>query len=295
MMSNLSPKPEWLRTKIPGLAGDSKIFQDIRERSLCTVCVEAHCPNQMTCFGNGTATFMLLGPSCTRRCTFCAVEKKAAAAVDPEEPHRIAAAVAEMGLKYCVLTMVTRDDLPDGGALHIVRTVEALRDMSPEIQIELLISDLGGNRGALDMILDATPAVLNHNIETAPRLYREVRPQADYQRSLSLLSHASDHTSSMVTKSGIMVGLGESKKEIVQTMDDLRECGCQLLTIGQYLAPSRRHYPVVRYVTPEEFAAYEDEALKRGFKAAAIAPLVRSSYRADELYRSAAAGKASYQ
>ena len=294
MMPNLSPRPEWLRTKIPGLVSNSKVFQDIRERALCTVCVEAHCPNQPTCFGNGIATFMLLGPSCTRRCTFCAVEKKAAAAVDPEEPHRIAAAVAEMGFKYCVLTMVTRDDLPDGGALHIVRTVEALRNMSPEIQIELLISDLGGNRNALDIILDAAPAVLNHNIETAPRLYREVRPQADYQRSLSLLSHASDHASSPVTKSGIMVGLGESKKEILQTMDDLCECECQLLTIGQYLAPSRQHYPVVRYVTPEEFAEYEDEALKRGFKAAAIAPLVRSSYRADELYRSAAAGKASY-
>lgn len=284
MIAPDSPKPEWLRIKAEGFISDTGVFQDIKERSLCTVCVEAHCPNQLTCFNNGTATFMLLGPNCTRHCTFCAVEKKTAAAVDPEEPHRIALAVSQLELKFCVLTMVTRDDLGDGGAAQIVKTVEAVRDLTPEIQIELLISDLGGNRDALNSILNVHPHVLNHNIETVPRLYPAVRPQAVYDRSLALLSHAADHEPSVVVKSGIMVGLGEKKEEVHQVMDDLRQSGCRILTIGQYLAPSPQHHPVVRYVPPDEFEEYETEARRRGFEATAVAPLVRSSYRADELF-----------
>jgi lipoic acid synthetase len=207
--------------------------------------------------------------------------------LDPNEPARIAQIVSQMSLNYCVLTMVTRDDLIDGGAAHMCISVETIRDWVPAIKLELLISDLCGNWHGLDMVLDLQPEVLNHNIETVPRLYHRVRPHANFSRSLELLARAASHHHSIVTKSGIMVGLGETKAELLQTMDDLRKAGCQLLTIGQYLAPSKQHHPVVRYVTPEEFFEYKAEALKRGFSGIASAPLVRSSYQAKELYRSA--------
>lgn len=263
----------------------------IKNKDLHTVCVEAHCPNQLECFNQGTATFLLLGPNCTRRCTFCAVGKSRVHPVDPSEPYRTAQAIAEMRLKYSVITMVSRDDLPDGGAEHIAQTVEAVRKACPSIGIELLISDLAGNWRALDKVLNTAPEVLNHNLETVARLYPQVRPQANYRRSLELLNRAFSHYPPLVTKSGLMLGLGETKKEVLKAMDDLRENGCHLLTLGQYLCPSERHHTVIRYVPPAEFAEYEAEALVRGFYGVASAPLVRSSYHAEELYR-IASGKA---
>jgi lipoic acid synthetase len=244
----------------------------------------------MECFGRGTATFLLLGPSCTRRCTFCAVDKSSVHPVDPAEPGRIADAVAQLQLNFCVLTMVTRDDLSDGGARQVADTVAAIRKARPGMGIELLISDLHGNREALERVLEARPEVLNHNIETVPRLYPEVRPQADFRCSLELLERASAHRPLLVTKSGIMLGLGETRQEVIDTMQAVRSTGCRLLTLGQYLAPSKEHHPVVRYVPPEEFAEYEGAGLRMGFTGVASSPLVRSSYEAERLYREASAG-----
>ena len=278
-------KPAWLRRRLPPSGRSAAVVAAIKNRGLHTVCEEAHCPNQLECFGSGTATFLLLGPTCTRRCTFCAVDKSPVHIPDPEEPLRTAEAVAQMKLAFCVATMVTRDDLPDGGARHVARTIEAIREKSVGVGIEVLISDLGGNWAALEMVLTAAPEVLNHNLETVPRLYSQVRPQANYHRSLELLARARSHVPPLVTKSGLMLGLGETKEEVLEVMGDLRQAGCNLLTLGQYLAPSEHHHPVVRYVPPEEFAEYEAHALKRGFNGVASAPLVRSSYRADELYR----------
>jgi lipoic acid synthetase len=215
------------------------------------------------------------------------VDKSVVQPVDPEEPARIAKAVAQLELGFCVLTMVTRDDLPDGGACHIVETVAAIRKECPGLGIEILISDLRGNWTALAKVLGSRPEVLNHNVETVPRLYPEVRPQADYQRSLELLARASSHTPLLVTKSGIMLGLGEIREEVLATLRDIRNAGCRLLTLGQYLAPSERHHPVVRYVPPEEFAEYEILALEMGFSGVASSPFVRSSYQAGRLYEEA--------
>lgn len=281
------PKPAWLRRRLPPAGRSATVMAAIKNRGLHTVCEEAHCPNQLECFGSGTATFLLLGPSCTRRCTFCAVDKSPVHKPDPGEPARTGEAVAQMELKFCVVTMVTRDDLSDGGARHVARTVEIIHQNCPGVGVEVLISDLGGNWRALDTVLAAKPEVLNHNLETVPRLYPQVRPQADYRRSLELLSRAHAHAPPLVTKSGLMLGLGETKEEILTVMDHLREGGCHVLTLGQYLAPSELHHPVVRYIPPEEFAEYEAEALARGFYGTASAPLVRSSYRAEELYRTA--------
>ena len=280
-------KPAWLRRRFPPVGRSATVMAAIKDRGLHTVCEEAHCPNQLECFSRGTATFLLLGPSCTRRCTFCAVDKSHVHPPDSGEPDRTAQAVAQMDLSFCVLTMVTRDDLSDGGAGHIARSVEAIRKECPDVTVELLISDLGGNWDALETVLSTRPEVLNHNIESVPRLYPQVRPQANYQRSLELLAEASVHMPPMVTKSGMILGLGETKEEVLEAMDDLREAGCHLFTLGQYLAPSERHHPVVRYVPPEEFSEYKAEALARGFYGVASAPLVRSSHRADELYRTA--------
>lgn len=280
-------KPAWLRIKVPAVRDENEIIARVKARALCTVCVEAQCPNQLECFNRSTATFMLLGPHCTRRCTFCAVGKKEVLPPNPNEPEAIADAVAQMELNYCVLTMVTRDDLSDGGSDHIARTVAAIRNQNPKTAVELLISDLAGNTEALDSIIALKPAVLSHNIETVARLYPAVRPQADYQRSLALLKHVAKVGGPIVAKSGIMVGLGENRDEVLATMDELLASGCQLLTIGQYLAPSNRHYPVQRYVPPTEFDDYHQEALEKGFVGVFSAPLVRSSYRAHTLYHQA--------
>ena len=286
-MSISPPKPPWLRKKIPAAGLNAEILATIKEGAMHTVCAEAKCPNQMECFSKGNATFLLLGPNCTRRCRFCAVEKNPVQPPDPAEPFRTARAVARMGVAFCVLTMVTRDDLPDGGAEHIARTIRAIRRECPGVGVEMLISDLAGNRAALKTVLKAGVEVLNHNIETVPRLYPAVRPQADYRRSIDLLAASKELAPQILTKSGIMLGLGETRDEVLQAMDDLIGAGCGLLTLGQYLAPSDRHHPVVRYVTPEEFDAYRVAAKKRGFSGVASAPLVRSSYRAGLLYQNA--------
>lgn len=286
-MSISPPKPPWLRKKIPAAGLNAEILATIKEGAMHTVCAEAKCPNQMECFSKGNATFLLLGPNCTRRCRFCAVEKNPVKPPDPAEPLRTARAVARMGVAFCVLTMVTRDDLPDGGAEHIARTIRAIRRECPGVGVEMLISDLAGNRAALKTVLKAGLEVLNHNIETVPRLYPAVRPQADYRRSIDLLAASKELAPQILTKSGIMLGLGETRDEVLQAMDDLIGAGCGLLTLGQYLAPSDRHHPVVRYVTPEEFDAYRVAAKKRGFSGVASAPLVRSSYRAGLLYQNA--------
>jgi len=280
-------KPAWLRTRIRPQDHYVNFIGELKNSSLHTVCAEAHCPNQPDCFNRGIATFLLLGPYCTRNCTFCAVRKDPILLPDPDEPERIASAVSQMGIKYCVITMVTRDDLPDGGADHIVRTIEKIHEKCPGIGVEILISDLNGDWDALRSVVSSGPEVLNHNIETVPRLYRKIRPQANYLRSIRLLNHAASQAPSLVTKSGLMLGLGETKGEIRNTLENLREVGCQLLTLGQYLAPSNEHYPVIRLVPPEEFENLEAEALSLGFSGVASAPLVRSSYRAEWLYQKA--------
>jgi len=286
-MTNSAPKPPWLRKKIPSGGHKPEILATIKEGALHTVCAEAKCPNQMECFSKGTATFLLLGPNCTRNCRFCAVGKHPVQPPDPEEPVRVARAVARMGVAFCVLTMVTRDDLPDGGADHIARSIDTIRRECPGVGIEVLISDLAGDRTALRTVLEAGPEVLNHNIETVPRLYPAVRPQADYKRSIDLLAASNALAPEMITKSGIMLGLGETRDEVLQVMDDLIGAECKLLTLGQYLAPSEKHHPVIRYVTPEEFKDYQIAAEERGFSGVASSPFVRSSYRAGSLYQNA--------
>ena len=286
-MNASKTKPSWLRRRLPPIGLSKTVDAAIKNGSLHTVCEEAHCPNQMDCFGQGTATFLLLGPSCTRHCNFCTIDKSPVRPPDPEEPTHIAKAVEQLKLKFCVLTMVTRDDLTDGGAGHIAQTIVAIRNRCPDVGIEVLISDLNGNTDALKTVLSENIEVFNHNIETVPRLYPKVRPQADYTRSLEVLARAAQHIPSTVTKSGLMLGLGETKTELFKVMDDLREAGCQLLTLGQYLAPSRRHHPVIRYVPPEEFEGYKDEAIARGFKGVASGPYVRSSFQAEILYNKA--------
>ncbi|MCB2227979.1 MAG: lipoyl synthase [Desulfarculaceae bacterium] len=282
-------KPSWLRRSLSSTGQCGSTNRAVSDLGLNTVCREAQCPNRQECFGRGTATFLLLGPSCTRACRFCAVDKTPAAPPDPGEPGRVAEACARLGLEFCVLTMVTRDDLPDGGAAHVAATIAALGQYLPGVGVEVLISDLGGDPEALATVLAAAPQVLNHNLETVPRLYEAVRPQADYGRSLELLSRASQ--AGHVTKSGLMLGLGESEDEVLAALQDLRSVGCQILTLGQYLAPSARHYPVARYVPPEEFDHYRERALAMGFGAVASAPLVRSSYQAQAMYQQCLAAR----
>jgi lipoic acid synthetase len=257
------------------------------QEGLHTVCREAHCPNRGECHGRGEATFLLLGPDCTRACAFCAVSHKKPSAPDAGEAVRVARAAQDLGLKFVVLTMVSRDDLVDGGAAQVAAALQAIKKRLPDVGQEVLISDLGGNPHALEVVLEAEPQVLNHNLETVPRLYPAVRPQADYQRSLQVLVRAARHRPRLITKSGLMLGLGEEPSEVAEVLTDLRKVGCQALTLGQYLAPSRRHHPVARYVPPEEFDRYARMAREMGFSAVACGPLVRSSYRAGELWAQA--------
>jgi lipoic acid synthetase len=264
-----------------------KIRQLLKSHDLTTVCREAKCPNQFECYGKGTATFMILGERCTRNCRFCAVGHQPEGPPDPEEPERVAEAVVILGLRYAVVTSVTRDDLADGGASLFAETIRTIRKRSPKTLVEVLIPDLQGNWQALQEILDAGPDVLNHNIETVSALYPEVRPQAEYRRSLELLRQAKIITPQTPTKSGIMLGFGETHAEIVQTWRDLLTAGCNILTMGQYLQPSSEHLPVKRFLPPEEFAELEFEALALGFAGVASAPFVRSSYQAEKLYRQA--------
>ena len=281
-------RPEWLKIRIPGDLERLPVSGLIHDLALNTVCQEARCPNIFECWAAGTATFMILGEICTRRCTFCAVGRGEPLAPEADEPERVAAAVEKMGVKHAVITMVNRDDLPDGGAEHFVRTVEAVRERT-EASLELLISDLEGNRQALRRILAASPEVLAHNIETVPRLYAQVRPVAKYERSLDVLRWAGEERAAgMMTKSSIMLGLGETEDEVMEVAADLRECGVDIFTLGQYLAPSERNHPVRRYYTPQEFHDLGEKARSLGFHHVESGPLVRSSYMAHRAVQSSA-------
>ncbi|HYU26165.1 MAG TPA: lipoyl synthase [Thermoanaerobaculia bacterium] len=270
-------RPEWLKIRIPGDLDRLPVSRLMNDLALNTVCQEARCPNIFECWSAGTATFMILGEICTRRCTFCAVGKGKPFASDADEPRRVAEAVETMGARHVVITMVNRDDLPDGGAEHVAKTVLAVRERTGAA-VEVLISDLEGNHDALQIVIDASPEVVAHNVETVPRLYPAVRPVAKYRRSLDVLRWA--HEAGMRTKSSLMLGLGESEEEILATAQDLRDAGVDIFTMGQYLAPTGNHHPVRRYWTPEEFASLGDRARALGFHHVESAPLVRSSYMA---------------
>lgn len=274
--------PAWLKKRIPAGTSGQKVRDILSDLRLHTVCRSALCPNIAECFHSGTATFLIMGPNCTRACRFCAVDKAAVAPIEPDEPERLARAVRAMALRHVVVTSVTRDDLADGGAGHFRRTIEAIRAVS-DASIEVLVPDFGGRKESIDEVADARPDVFNHNVETAPRLYPAVRPQADYRRSVEVLRLAA-RPGGPVTKSGVMVGLGETIAEIREVFKDLRAAGVGIVTAGQYLAPSKRHFPVERFVTPEEFKALEADAAAMGFQAAYCGPLVRSSYHAAEVF-----------
>jgi lipoic acid synthetase len=260
------------------------------ELRLNTVCRSAKCPNRGECYASGTATFMVLGTECTRNCRFCAVEPARPLPPDPDEPARVAEAASRMGLRHIVVTMVTRDDLPDGGSGHVVATIRALRDRVPDAAVEVLVSDFGGDETAIDAVALASPDVFNHNVETVPRLYRTVRPQADYRRSLRVLERVREVAPGVPTKSGLMVGLGEHPEEVEAVMSDLRSVGVDIVTVGQYLRPSKDHLEVTEFVTPEQFASYGRTARRLGFTGVASAPFVRSSYHAADVAASAAEG-----
>lgn len=277
-------KPEWLRVKAPQWERVGSVKEILRDLSLNTVCEEASCPNIGECFSHGTATFLIMGPACTRACPYCDIDfEKKPKALDPTEPDRLAEAVRRMGLNHVVITSVNRDDLPDGGATQFERCIQAIRDKSPHTTIEVLIPDLCGKWDALEIILNATPEVLNHNTETVPRLYRRVRPQGDYGRSLELLKKSRHLAPHIYTKSGIMVGLGETDEEIRQVMHDLRSVDCDILTIGQYLQPSPKHLPVQQFVTPEQFDQWRQWGEELGFLQIVSSPLTRSSYHAEQV------------
>lgn len=284
--------PEWFKQRISSIDKINNVTSVLADLGLKTVCQSALCPNIYQCFGKKTATFMILGDVCTRNCSFCAITKGAPSHVSADEPQRVARAVAQLGLTYVVITSVTRDDLDDGGASHFARTIDSIRSLCPQAKIEVLIPDFNGSDRALETVINAGPDTINHNIETVPRLYNTVRPLAVYRRSLDLLRKIKEIAPQIVTKSGGMLGLGESRNEVIEMMMELRTSGCNLLTLGQYLAPSSRHHPVVSYITPEEFFSYIQPALNMGFSGVASAPLVRSSYKAAELYQSAFKGRA---
>jgi len=281
-------KPAWIRVRTPGAGSRfAEVKAILREQRLHTVCEEASCPNIGECFGGGTATFMILGDICTRRCPFCDVAHGRPLAPDAQEPRHLAETIARLGLSYVVITSVDRDDLKDGGAAHFVDCVSLIRKTSPQTAIEILVPDFRGRlERALAILAAAPPDVLNHNLETVPRLYKRARPGGSYEHSLELLSRFKEASPAVPTKSGLMVGLGETDEEILAVMRDLRANGVAMLTIGQYLAPSSHHLPVERYVHPDTFALFEREAAAMGFRNAAIGPLVRSSYHADQQARS---------
>ena len=276
-------KPEWIRMKVPDSARYHEIKQILRDNNLHTVCEEATCPNIGECFSGGTATFMILGDVCTRRCPFCDVAHGKPLPPDTEEPEKMARTIAAMRLKYVVITSVDRDDLRDGGAQHFVDCIRAARAHSPHLKIEVLVPDFRGRLDtALEILAAAPPDVMNHNLETIPRLYKQARPGADYAHSLKLLADFGARFPAIPTKSGLMLGLGETDEEILEVMRDLRAHGVTMLTLGQYLQPSAHHLPVLRFVEPDRFAWFEQQALAMGFTQAACGPMVRSSYHADQ-------------
>lgn len=274
-------KPEWLRVRYNQEAV-AEVAQLLGELKLNTVCKEANCPNLGECYRKHTATFMILGSQCTRNCRFCNVTPGHPLPPDPAEPENVAAAAKKLELRHVVLTCPTRDDLPDGGAEQFARTVRAIRAACPGVTVETLISDMQMNTAALDVVIEVHPEVLNHNVETVRALQKAVRPQADYERSLAVLRYCKEKDPTLLTKTGFMVGLGETEEQIGELMDDVLAVGCDILTIGQYLQPSPEHYPLARYATPEDFARYKEMALDKGFRYVASAPLARSSYKAWE-------------
>ncbi len=293
MMTTKQRKPPWLRRRIsadPEFMGVNRL---IKAKGLHTVCQEAECPNRWECFSRRTATFLIMGPSCTRNCRFCAVRHDPVAPPDPDEPGRVADAVQTLNLKYAVITSVTRDDLPDGGASFFAATIHEIRKRTPTARVEVLIPDFRGDAAALETVLAARPDVLNHNIETVSRLYPTVRPEAGYDRSIALLARVKAMHPEMLTKSGIMLGLGETAQEARSALSDLRQARCDILTVGQYLQPSPKQLPVSRFVPPEEFDAVRRTALDMGFAEVASGPLVRSSYFAEGLFKKSSAPKRS--
>ena len=276
-------KPEWIRIRLSANPDVDRIKQILRRRNLASVCEEASCPNLSECFSHGTATFMVMGEICTRRCPFCDVAHGKPNPLDPDEPRQLAEAVAEMKLRYVVVTSVDRDDLKDSGAGHFAACIDAVRSLNPSTTLEVLVPDFRGRMDvALSILANTPPDVFNHNLETVPRLYKKARPGADYAWSLDLLARYKELQPSVLTKSGLMLGLGETYEEVVEVMRDCREHRVDMLTLGQYLQPSRDHLPVDRYVHPDEFNALADEAKALGFKQVASGPLVRSSYQADQ-------------
>ncbi len=273
--------PDWVKVSLAGMHGTKRV---LRNHNVSTVCEEARCPNQGTCFSENTATFMILGDRCTRNCSFCAVNSMTPLPPDQDEPARVADAAIELGLEYVVITSVTRDDLPDGGARQFSRTIEAIRNRNNTVKIEVLTPDFQGNLDSLNIVLDARPDVFNHNVETVPRLYGRVRPMADYEQSVSVLRNAATSDPNIKIKSGIMLGLGERDDEVESVMADLVKNGCNFLTIGQYLQPRRTNIPVVAYVRPEKFEDYRVKGLEMGFEAVASSPLTRSSMHAGRMF-----------
>jgi len=278
------PKPAWLRKRLPTGPAYESVRAMIKKGALHTVCQEAKCPNQWECFSHKTATFLILGDRCTRTCGFCAVAHGPDGSLDEEEPLRVAEAAAALELKYVVVTSVTRDDLPDGGASIFAGTITQLRRRIQNVKVEVLVPDFGGSRSALEAVLAARPDVLNHNLETVARLYPVVRPEAVYARSLKLLKTAARLAPTIPTKSGLMLGLGETEDEIERALSDLLTVGCKMLTLGQYLQPTEAHLPVQAYIEPEQFDRWKQKALDAGFEQVASGPFVRSSYQAHTLY-----------
>jgi len=276
-------KPDWIKTRTSQNQNSVDTEAILRKLSLNTVCEEAACPNRCECFSKKTATFMILGKFCTRDCSFCTVEKNKPLPPEQNEPERIALAVAELGLRHVVITSVARDDLEDGGAGHFATVIDAVRSIDPKVTIEALISDFEGNTDSLSKVVKSNPDIINHNVETVPSLYKTVRPMANYERSIQVLKNAKSMNEGIRTKSGIMLGLGESDEEIAMVFRDLRNVDCDVLTIGQYLSPSKKHHPVIRYVHPAVFEELRRDALDMGFAYVASAPLVRSSYMAAEM------------
>ncbi len=282
MKSTELSRPSWLTVKAPKPGTLEKLQEMFQDLSLHTICENAACPNAGECFSRQTATFLILGDLCTRNCRFCNVTHARPSLPDPKEPEHLAEAVEKLGLKYVVLTSVTRDDLPDGGAQHFADCIKRLHSVCPQTEIEVLVPDFQGDESAVKTVLTAGVTVFGHNIETVPQLYQRVRPGADYRLSLAVLKTAKEINPDVFTKSGLMFGLGEEPAQVRQVLQDLRSVGCDILTLGQYLRPSAEHLPIVRYVPPEEFAAWEKEAYDLGFAFVSSGPFVRSSYRAQE-------------
>lgn len=285
-------KPDWLRIRLTTGGNYAEIKEMMGSKKLHTVCEEARCPNIYECWANRTATFMILGDICTRACRFCAVKTGLPTELDLEEPNRVAEAAEQMGLRHCVITSVARDDLKDGGAMIFAESIRAVRAKLPLCSVEVLIPDFLGNKDSLQVVMDAEPSILNHNIETVARLSDRVRARAKYDRSIELLRRAKEMKPNIPTKSSIMLGVGETYEEILQAMDDLRAVNVDILTLGQYLQPTPKHLPIERYVHPDEFAKLKEEGLARGFSHVESGPLVRSSYHAHEQVQSATATKA---